>query len=135
VRELLAVRLAVAVATAYRAGHAPPTAEALTAAVGGIASIVQHTLKALAHQRVLAETGSESEPGYVPARDPSELTVAHVLEALRGEGAPLTLLDGPAASEVRRVLDEAERSSAAVLSRVSLRSLAAAPVAAPADAA
>ncbi len=127
-RELLAVRLTTAIADHFRKGDPAPLGEALAEEVGGVTSLVRQTLRTLVQQGILAETGGEGDPGYVPARDPSDLTVAQVLEALRQrDGLSPALRESEGTSEARRVLEEAERASHEVLTRVSIRTLTGAP--------
>jgi membrane protein len=123
-RELLAVRLAVAVAVRFRAGGRPPGVEALADAVEAPLTLVRELLEVLVAHDLLLEVGSgESESGYVPARDPQEISAAQVIEVLRHrDGASL-----PGAGEgslVGNLLEEAERSAAEVLRSSDLRSLA-----------
>jgi membrane protein len=124
-RELLAVRLAVAVATEFHSGRRPPPVEALAAAVGADLPFVRHVLGTLVAQGILVETGPEGDAGHVPARDIQELTVAEILDALRQkDGLPVVLEEDRAATEVRRVLDEAAGCVRERMGKVDLRSLA-----------
>jgi membrane protein len=135
-RELLALRLTTAIADHYRAGDPAPTADPLAEEVGGVTSVSRQMLRTLVQQGILAETGAEGDPGYVPARDPSELTVAQVLEALRHrDGSSPALRESEGLSESKRVLAEAELASSEVLTRISIRTLTRAPAEAtePAD--
>ncbi len=126
-RELIAVRLAVAVATEFRAGRKPPGSDALATLIGAPLPLTRRLLSTLAAQEILVELpGADGEAGYLPARDLQELTVAQVLDALRQrEGRRLRLADADLGrAPVAELLAEAERAADAVLRKADLRGLA-----------
>lgn len=94
-REAIAPRLSGRIVAAFLAGEDPPTAARLASELGLSPRAVTDVLETLVRHRLLAETSEEEEEGYLPARDPSKITVLDLLHALRREpdSNPITTLD------------------------------------------
>ena len=120
----MGLRLAVAIAAAFRSGGRPQSAAELADGLGAPPRQVRELLAALAANGLLLEIGNgDAEPGYVPARDPQEIKVAELVEVLRRrDGARLGRTEE--SSSLAALLEEAERSASEVLGRTDLRSLA-----------
>jgi DNA-binding IscR family transcriptional regulator len=65
------------------------------------------------------------DPGLIPARDPSVLTIRDILAAMRSYGDPFILPDGPASLPIYRLVNEAEATATEPLSKVTLKELVA----------
>ena len=72
------LRLAVAVAASFRKGGKPPSAEVLADAVGAPPQAVRELVDTLVTHELLVEVGGNGEPGYLPARDPQEMSAAEI---------------------------------------------------------
>ena len=81
-------------------------------------------MRVLREHNLVAESGPEEAPCYLPARDIQELTLENIAEVLRDrEGKRLTLDDDPALERICKIFDEADAASRAVLAKTDLRSL------------
>ena len=74
-REALALRLAVRVAAPFLTGEPPPAASHLAAEMGIAPRIVVQVLERLSLRGILVRTDDEGDDGYVPAREPSSISV------------------------------------------------------------
>jgi membrane protein len=122
-REMLGLRVAVAIATAFRTGQPPSTADAVADGLGAPPALVREICAALCAHGILLEHGGESgDAGFVPARDLQEISAAEVLEVLhQHDGAALKLAEGGA--PVSSLLEQADRATAEVLKGTDLRAL------------
>jgi membrane protein len=94
-REQLSLALLVQVCAHFRRGDALPAAAHLSDELGIPADLLMELLETLRGLGFLVLT-SGSMPGWLPAREPSEVLVSELLAALRGKsaddpGAPATL--------------------------------------------
>lgn len=128
-RERLALVAAAEVVRPFLAGGHPPTGEEVAARLNAPVRAVNDILFELATRnvlRVVPEAGRK-DPVYLPARDPSRMTAREVVEAIRNDGDPATLPQGPDLQAIYALLDRAEGQAYAPLEGVSLRELAAPP--------
>jgi membrane protein len=125
-RELLAARLVVAVSRSFMAGEPAPTADELAERAGAMTSLAQRVLSTLVDHNILAEAQSGGEdPGYLPGRSIQDLSLEHVVEALRSkDGETFALKHDAVYGEVARALEQAEQAAREALGQHSLRSLA-----------
>ncbi|MDD2852182.1 MAG: YihY/virulence factor BrkB family protein [Desulfuromonadaceae bacterium] len=94
-REELAIALLVQVSGHFQKGDVPPSAQRLTDELNVPLLLLEPVLDELQQLRYLL-VASGSEPGWLPARDPTEIRISELIEALRGVSlqrqAPLALL-------------------------------------------
>ncbi|MBK5273589.1 MAG: YihY family inner membrane protein [Desulfuromonadales bacterium] len=81
----LALAVLIQVGSCFHSGGTPPDAGFLAEESGLPLHTVEDTLESLAEEGFLVRTDS-SQPGWVPAREPSGILVADVLVSLRGTG-------------------------------------------------
>jgi membrane protein len=125
VREALAVRLATTITADFVAGRPPLGVDALAERVAAPLALVRRTLTLLVEHKLLVETNSDGDAGFVPARDPHAVTVGEVVEVLRHKaGAAPALGEGAALEVVHELLAKAEQAGAELLAGTSLRALA-----------
>ncbi len=123
-RELLSLRLCIGVAADFRAGKCPTTLDTLVQQTNGMLVHVERCLEVLLDHKILLESYTDGEVGYVPGQDLQEQTPAHILKILRqrqGAAAPLT--EDTALISLRELLEQAENASDKILSQTSLREL------------
>jgi membrane protein len=85
-RERLALRLGVRVAEAFeRRESRPPSASDLASDMGLAPQLVEQVLGQLTEGKIVVRTDEDSGQGYLPARNPSTITLVQVLEAVRRE--------------------------------------------------
>lgn len=82
--EEQALALMIQICRHFQKGGPPPGATRLAGELSLERDLVQETLEHLAERGHLIPTGS-SEPGWLPAREPSETKINHLLTTLRGE--------------------------------------------------
>lgn len=125
-RERLALVICVQTVRSFEKGEAPPTAEAVAAALNAPVRVVHEITYQLVSKGVLREVviRDRKDPGLVPGQDPSVLAARDVLAAVRSFGDPFTLPNGPQATAIYRLVDEAEARAVAALGAVTLRDLA-----------
>ena len=128
-RERLAARLMIEVVRDYIRGVAAPTSEGLADRVRAAYALVQRMLERLVEASLLCEVGGKGQHGYLPARDPSTISLADLRQYLQtGRGATLELPSDATTDRLASLLDDAESATRETLSRVSFRSLAIAEV-------
>ena len=124
-RERLALSLMSLVTTRFLAGERMPSATELTRLLGVPMHALQTVLDALENRELLVQSGGDPAQ-YLPARDPSLIPVATVLETVRAAGEDRFL--SPAELPVSRPVDGAlERMRQAIessLGNMTLRDLA-----------
>jgi membrane protein len=131
-RERRGPRLAARVAAAFLAGQPAPTAAGLAGELGVAPRTVTRVLSALVDAGLLARAQGEDDDGYLPARDPGEITVLDLLHALRHEeDAGQVPTVGRLDERVDRVLETLEAEARRSLSNHTLRELAAARLEGP----
>ena len=124
-RERLSLRLCAAVATRFRAGVLPPSAEQLVEEVQTLGPVVRRVLDTLCSHGLLVRSEGEDRGGYMPGKDIQEQTLAGVVRVLRREdGQSFDLAEDEVAARLVKILDEADAAGEAVLEKVSLRDLA-----------
>jgi membrane protein len=82
--EEQALALIIQICRNFQKGGPPPTAARLSSALFLEPDLVLETLEKLAERGYVIPTAS-SEPGWLPAREPSETKINHLLTALRGK--------------------------------------------------
>jgi membrane protein len=124
-RDRLALVIALEAVRPFETGAPPPTAEVVAARLNAPSRVVHEIVYQLMERGVLREVSAlnAKDPGLVPARDPSAMTVRDILHAVRGYGDPLTLPEGDGAPAVYRLVDEAEERATADLARITLKEL------------
>lgn len=118
-RELLALAFMTRIVSAFAAGRHPPTLSDLLPGTRGAINAAQEVLARLEAAQLVRPVPAGERDGvapedeaYVPGRDPSTITVRHVLQAFRLQGVPLEeLMTGePAIQRAREVLARREAS-------------------------
>jgi membrane protein len=127
-RERLALVIMGLVGEHFIAGRPPWTLQQLTQSLRVPMHAVQVVLEALERGGILAHSGDEP-PAYLPARDPSGITVGQLLESVRAAGEdrflkPEALPVPPQVGKVLERMDEAMRTS---LAEFTVRDLASRP--------
>ncbi len=125
-RERLSLVAAILAVKPFEAGEPPPTADAIASAMNAPVRVIHDILYELAAKGILREVGlgGNKDPGYLPARNPEQLTARDVLRAVRSYGDDYKLPEGHGASAVYRLIDDAEAHATEALSRVTLKDLA-----------
>lgn len=125
-RERLSLVVAILCVKPFESGQPPPTADAIASSMNAPVRVVHDILYELASKGILREVGlgGSKDPGYLPARNPEQLTARDVLQAVRSFGDEYALPAGDEASEAYRLIDEAEAHATDALSRVTLKALA-----------
>jgi membrane protein len=129
-RRFLALSCMIEVAKAYRTGEPPPTLHELLPGTRAALKAEQEVVARLVAAGLLrpvaggagnGEGGREDE-GYVPARDPSLVTLEEVVDAFERSGATPDALDTgePISALAREILDRAEAAAADVTAAISL---------------
>jgi membrane protein len=102
ITEVIALRSILRICRAFHRGDTPPNAADIAAVYGLPPRHVEEVLMQLVRARVLAETDLGEQDGFLPARDPGQLTILGVLDALKGSGR---LADVPAQGRMDEELD------------------------------
>lgn len=123
--ERLALSAMNLVASRYLAGQRMPSLTEITRLLGVPMHVLQMVLDAL-EQRQLLVQGTDDPPVYLPARDPSLISVTQVIEAVRAAGeerffSPEAL---PAPQPVVDVLARVQQAVEASVGDITLRALA-----------
>lgn len=133
-KERLGLMLCLRVTRSFSEGAEAPSAKGLAFSLNIPVRLVNEVVFQLVSMKILREASAapEGDPGLVPARDPSELTVQDVLDALHTHGAdPFTLPEGEDMARLAALLDAALARASEPLNRVTLKALAAPPEARP----
>ncbi len=127
-QEVIALRAMVRITRAFQSGAPRPDAGQLAAALGVPPRPVEAALGVLAERGLVAISEERDLPTFLPGRDPGEITIKNVIDALKGSSGAL---DAPmrAAADERlaghiRQLDHEMTSSP---SNLTLRELAREP--------
>ncbi|MBK9021653.1 MAG: YihY family inner membrane protein [Sulfuritalea sp.] len=125
-RERLALSVASLIAARFVGGERMPSLTEFARLFGVPLHSLQVVLDALERRALVVQSGDDP-PGYLPARDPSLISVAEVLETVRAAGEERFLSpDGlPAPPAVDAVLDRMRRAVESSVSDMTLRELAA----------
>jgi membrane protein len=122
-REQVAGRLVVTVAERFAAGEGPIPAQTLIDEALVPPRLGRRLLEELVEKGLLLEVvRSEEELGYAPARPLERVSLADIVDALRGKGAE-TPTERPAQRACVARLREADAREAAALGEISLRAL------------
>jgi membrane protein len=134
VREKLGLSAMNLVAARFLAGEAGPSLPEFTRLLGVPAHTLAPVLAALEERRLLVQSADEV-PRYLPARDPSRISVVQVLDAIRSAGEARFLSPDalPTTPGVEKLIDDLQATVGAAVGAVSLRELASrgTPVEAP----
>lgn len=84
-RERLALSVASLVAGRFLSGERPPSIADFTRLLGVPMHVLQTVIDALEARQIVVQ-GAEDPPVYLPGRDPSLISVTHVLETVRSAG-------------------------------------------------
>ncbi len=123
-RELVALRSLVRIARAFLRGERPSTSEAIARELGLAHGTVERVLRELEARGLVVVSESATETSFVPARDPSLITLKSVFDALRGDSAREDLGATSADDEaVDRALDKLDHELAGSAHNLSLREL------------
>ncbi|WP_313950893.1 YhjD/YihY/BrkB family envelope integrity protein [Accumulibacter sp.] len=131
-RERLALSIMSLVAGRFLAGEKTPSLIELTRLLGMPRHVLQTALDALERQKLLLQSADEP-PLYVPARDPSQISVAQVLATVRiaGEERFFSPAGLPAPQVVDETLERMQMALEASVDGITLRELAARRTEAP----
>jgi membrane protein len=137
-RERLALVIMGRIAQHFISGQPPWTLQRLTHELRVPMHAVQAVLEALESRGLLAHDGGDP-PGWLPARDPSAINVAQMLESVRAAGEDRFLKPEalPVPPHLERVIERMGEALTTSLGDLSVRDLAAPaaePPAAPAEA-
>jgi membrane protein len=129
-REALGLRVAVEVARAFAAHDPPPHADMISEELDIPVRSVRELLESYVWAGMLVVCGLEGrEGGYVPARPLADISVADVMQSLRGErhgsAPPVVASDSVQAAQVAvdRVLTDLDRSIYALTADCTLADL------------
>ena len=123
-REVLALGAMLRVCRRFRRGEDPYTLQELARELEAPLREMHSTAGDLAAAGLLIPVADQEE-GYAPGRALDVITPAHVLDAVRGEGANGGAIPAaPGDAEIRRLLDQARRLGRQVLERVTFQELA-----------
>ena len=124
-RERLALSVMSLVAARFLAGEHAPSQSEFTRLLGVPTHALQTLLEALERRELLVLSGDDP-PRYLPARDPSSIPVAAVLETVRAAGEERFLAPGlPAPQPVDALLERMRQAIETSLGEMTLRDLAA----------
>jgi len=132
-QEIVALRAMVRITKAFIAGLPHPDAIQLAGELGVPPRPVEAALSTLAERGLVAITDLRGEQTFLPGRDPGEITIKHVLDAMKGSSGNLAV---PPRGEVDVRLDDYVRQLDQLIKNSSanqtMRDLAKAEVQAPA---
>jgi membrane protein len=125
VRERLALSAMSLVATRFLAGHAAPSQADFTRALGVPSHVLSAVLDALEVRKLLVRT-AEDPPLFLPARDPSLISVVQVLDAIRSAGEAGFFLPSalPTTASVNDLIGQVQLAVEASVGHITLRDLA-----------
>ena len=134
-RERLALAIMSLIGSHYLAGRPAWTMRQLTQRMAVPMHTVDIVLDALEQGRLLVRT-NDDPPAYLPARDLGAITVRQLLETVRSAGEDRFLNPAalPVSAAVDRVLTRMEQALSAAMGTVTVKDLAADPVAEVPDA-
>lgn len=122
--ERIALSIMCTVAGKFLDGDPMPSATDFRRILGVPAHVLQTVLDALERQEFIVQNGDEP-PAYLPARDPSLVTVTQVLNTMRTAGEERLLSPDkiPAPKSVEQVFDQIEKTVESSVGDISLRDL------------
>lgn len=125
-RERLGLATMNRVASRFIAGEQAPSVEEFTREFGVPMHVLGRVLDALEGCGLLVQS-ADDPPRYLPARDPSFISVAQVLDALRSAGEARFLAPDalPASAPVEQALEKVQSAVESAVGATSLRELAA----------
>jgi membrane protein len=101
-QEIIALRAMVRITKAFLDGKARPDATRIATELGVPPRPVESALSTLALRGLVAISDERGEPTFLPGRDPGEITIKHVLDAMKGSSGMAVV---PCRDEVDRRLD------------------------------
>jgi membrane protein len=116
-QEVVALRAMVRVARAFLTGEPRPNAVQIASELGVPPRPVEVALGLLAERGLVAISDERQLPTFLPARDPGEITIKHVLDAVKGSSGALDVpyqaqVDERLAAHVRELETQMETSPA-----------------------
>ena len=122
--ERIALSIMCLVAGKFLDGEPMPSASEFKRILGVPVHVLQTVLDALERQEFIVQNGDDP-PAYLPARDPSLVTVTQVLNAMQiaGEERLLSPEKLPAPQPVEQVLNQVQRAVDSSVGDISLRDL------------
>ena len=123
-RERIALSIMCLVAGKFLDGEPMPSASEFKRILGVPVHVLQTVLDALERQEFIVQNGDDP-PAYLPARDPSLVTVTQVLNAMQiaGEERLLSPERLPTPQPVEQVLNQIQRAVDSSVGDISLRDL------------
>ena len=123
-RERIALSIMCLVAGKFLDGEPMPSASEFKRLLGVPVHVLQTVLDALERQEFIVQNGDDP-PAYLPARDPSLVTVTQVLNAMQiaGEERLLSPEKLPTPQPVEQVLNQIQRAVDSSVGDISLRDL------------
>jgi membrane protein len=123
-RERLALSIMYLVASKFLDGEHMPSLLEFKRSLGAPMHVLQTVLDALERQELIVQNGDDP-PTYLPARDPSLVTVTQVLNTVRiaGEERLLSPDRLPAPQPVEEVLDSMQQAVESSIGDITLRDL------------
>ena len=123
-RERIALSIMCLIAGKFLDGEPMPSAAEFKRLLGVPVHVLQTVLDALERQEFIVQNG-DSPPAYLPARDPSLVTVTQVLNTMKiaGEEHLLSPEKLPAPQPVEQVLNQVQRAVESSVGDISLRDL------------
>lgn len=122
-RDKLALVLTLRICQRFCAGERAPTTDDLSVELAVPRLYVAGLLAELADDGFVAR-GCSGDEGWLPARDPEMITVADLLETVRGAGHPLQLPDTMLTSETEKVLAAETCRESSRLGTITMKDLA-----------
>ena len=123
-RERIALSIMCLVAGKFLDGEPMPTATEFKRSLGVPVHVLQTVLDALERQEFIVQNADEP-PSYLPARDPSLVTVTQVLNTMHiaGEDHLLSPETLPILQPVEKVLERVQQAVESSVGDISLRDL------------
>jgi len=124
-QEVVALRAMVRISRAFLNGEPRPTAIAIAVELGVPPRPVEAALGKLAKRGLVAISDERDTATFLPGRDPAEITIKHVLDALKGSSGVLDVpSSGPIDEHLAHLVRQLESEIAGSKSNRSLRELA-----------
>jgi membrane protein len=125
-RELLAIEVALMSTDALVTGRPPLDVDDFSRQTGVNGSLINNVLEVLVAHGILAKVQRDNEDvGYLPAKDPDDLSFDKIIRVLRQkDGLSFPLKQTIGSDEAISVLMEADQVSMQILARARLRVLA-----------
>jgi len=120
--EILALAVAALIARRFYDGGEPWTEDALAQRLQQDVHAVQDVVLALERGGLIRPSG-DTPPGLLPALPFEEVNAVAVVEAVRGDGAPVSLPPKAALEDLPRLVDRADLAAAEVLGSMTLKEL------------